>query len=55
MSIRKITLVEFEDSNSERQPNLLGLVSEELWFADDESNLIGTVLFDKFIKIGAIL
>jgi len=50
MAIRRISLDDFESYNIQRYPNILGLVSEQDWFADDESNLLGTVLFDNIDK-----
>lgn len=50
MAIKNISLEKFESYNFERQANLLGLVSEQRWYADDEANLLGTVLHDNIDK-----
>lgn len=47
---KQISLEEFEQYNFERSPNLIGLVTERMWFSMDEANLIGTVLFDNIDK-----
>ena len=46
MPVKKISLEKFESYNFNRAPSFM-LASEEYWFADDEANLIATILKDK--------
>jgi HJR/Mrr/RecB family endonuclease len=50
MSLRKITEQEFDRYNFTRLPSLIGLVREKFWYADDEANIIATVLLDLIDK-----
>lgn len=49
MPLRQISSREFENYNIDRQPSLM-LAEEVYWVADDEANLLGTVLIDKIDK-----
>jgi hypothetical protein len=46
MAIKKISEKKFDSYNIDRALTLPGIVSEKQWFADDQANLLGIVLFD---------
>ncbi len=50
MALRRISEIEFEGYNFIKSPTLIGLVEEKFWFADDEANIISTVLLDLIDK-----
>ncbi len=50
MALKTITEEEFNNYNLVKHPALIGMVTEEYWFSDDESYLLGTVLRDNIDK-----
>lgn len=50
MAFREISQGEFNDYNFTKQPTLIGIATEQYWYADDEANIIGAVLIDNFDK-----
>lgn len=50
MAFKEISQDAFDSYNFTTEATLIGLVTEKYWFADDEANIIGTVLLDNIDK-----
>lgn len=50
MALQEITEKKFNSYNFNKSPSLFMFVSEIKWYADDDENILGTVLIDKIDK-----
>jgi len=47
MTIRSLTRAQFDEFEPVRHPMVAHFATEKAWYADDEGNVIATLLFDK--------